>query len=55
MTLTEERMAVIFDEWNKRYAESPESFGENLDDDGNPITGYGANCARYFTKLNEEI
>lgn len=55
ITVTEERLAVLFDEWNRRYAENPDSFSENLDGDGNAITGYGANCARYIVKLNEEI
>jgi hypothetical protein len=55
MNITEERMAQVFDEWNKRYSENPKEFSETLDDDGNPVVGYGANCARYFTKLNEEM
>jgi hypothetical protein len=55
MNITEERMAVVFNEWSKRYAKNPAGFSESLDDNGNPITGYGENCARYFTKLNKEL
>lgn len=49
------RMAGVFNEWARRYAEDPASFGEVLDKDGKPITDYGAQCATYFTQIAGEM
>lgn len=55
MKITQQRMAMIFNEWAKRYAENPDEFASILNDDGNPAADYGEKCARYFTKLADEI
>lgn len=55
MTTTQQRMAAIFNEWAKRYAENPDEFEDILDDDGNPVTDYGECCARYFDELAKEM
>lgn len=49
------RMAAIFNEWAKRYAENPENFEEILDSDGKPVTDYGDRCALYFEQLANEL
>ena len=55
MNTTQQRMAAVFDEWAKRYAESPDEFSEILDEDGKPVTGYGERCARYFEQIAREM
>jgi len=55
MNVTQQRMAAIFNEWAKRYAENPSEFSEVLDENGNPVKGYGENCAIYFEKLAKEL
>lgn len=55
MTNDQRFMAAVFNEWNKRYSENPDSFSDNLDENGKPIEDYGESCAIYFTKLEEEL
>jgi hypothetical protein len=55
MQITKHNMALVFDEWAKRYSENPDSFTGVLDENGSPIEGYGNMCAAFFTQLNEEM
>ncbi len=55
MTITQQRMAAVFNEWAKRYADDPDEFGEILGDDGKPVTDYGERCALYFERLASEM
>ena len=55
ITLGQEQMAAVFNEWAKRYAEDPDSFSKMLDASGNPIADYGERCARYFSELYVEM
>ena len=50
-----DRMAMIFDEWAKRYAESPEDFENCLDENGNPIEGYGKQATKYFNDIANDM
>jgi hypothetical protein len=54
-SVTMKRIAGIFNEWNKRYAENPDNFGDTLDKNGNPIEDYGERCAVYFTRIAAEL
>lgn len=49
------RMARVFNEWARRYADNPAEFGEQLDGDGRPFPDYGDACAAYFAKLADEV
>jgi hypothetical protein len=51
MNTTQQRMAAIFNEWARRYAESPDEFGAILDADGKPVEDYGQRCAIYFAEI----
>lgn len=55
MNYAQVRMTLIFDEWARRYAESPQEFSEILDEDGKPIEGWGAAATIYFWRLAEEL
>jgi hypothetical protein len=55
MTLEQQYLAAVFDEWAKRYAENPDEFGSILDDDGKPVEDYGLRCAIYFDQLVSEL
>ena len=55
MNDAQHRIAVIFNEWARRYADNPEEFSEVLDARGNPVADYGHRCAEYFTQLNLEL
>ena len=55
MSITQTRMALIFDEWAKRYAENPEEFNSVLNADGNPSESYGESCALYFEQIAREM
>ena len=55
LTVTERRMAIVFNEWAKRYAENPDEFSEILDADGKPVTDYGECCTHYFNRLAIEL
>jgi hypothetical protein len=54
-SITRQRMAIIFNEWNRRYCENPDDFGDNFDLDGNPNKDYGECCADYFTEIADEL
>lgn len=55
MSEEQQRLAVIFNEWARRYAENPDEFDEVLDADGKPVTDYGDRCAIYLTELENEL
>ena len=55
MNTTQQRMAAIFNEWARRYAENPDDFGEILDADGKPVEDYGQRSALYFEKIADEM
>lgn len=51
MNTTQQRMTLIFNEWARRYAADPSSFGEILDANGRPVTDYGERCTLYFEEI----
>lgn len=51
---SQQRLARIFNEWARRYAEDPDSFGPILDADGRPVTDYGEQAAAYFQQIANE-
>lgn len=51
----EQRLVRIFNEWARRYADDPDSFGPILDADGRPVTDYGEQCAVYFERIGNEL
>ena len=53
--MSTEDIASIFNEWARRYAESPDEFGEMLDENGKPFPDYGSQAADYFQKLATEV
>ena len=53
--VSQQRMAIVFNTWAQRYRESPDSFDELLDDDGNVISDYGQRCARHFESIADEL
>lgn len=53
--VTERRMAIVFNEWVKRYAESPSEWGQILKPDGTPFEDYGEQATAYFFKLAAEL
>lgn len=55
MTITEQRMTMIFNEWALRYSKNPEEFDGILDENGKPFEDYGESCMRYFIKLTDEL
>lgn len=55
LTVTQQRMAAIFNEWMERYARHPEQFGDILDSDGKLVTDYGERCARFFCLVAKEM
>jgi hypothetical protein len=54
-TITEQRMSIIFNEWLKRYSETPDEFSELLDENGQPFEDYGDNATAYFIKIADEL
>lgn len=54
-TVTRKRMTLIFDEWARRYSENPDDFQNILDENGNPVEGYGESCALYFAMIAQEM
>lgn len=54
-TATRKRMTLIFDEWARRYSENPDDFQNILDENGNPVEGYGESCALYFAMIAQEM
>lgn len=55
MNYIQQRMTIIFNEWAKRYSESPEEFKDVLDIDGKPSKDYGECCTLYFEKIADEL
>jgi len=55
MNTKQQRMAAIFNEWARRYAESPDDFSPVLDEDGKPVEGYGDSCARFFEAIEKDM
>lgn len=55
MTTAQKRASAIFNEWARRFAESPSDFGPILDADGKPVEDYGDSCALYFEKIEGEM
>lgn len=55
MNVTQQRMAVIFNEWAKRYAVNPSEFSEIINENGNVVKDYGESCVIYFEKLAKEL
>jgi hypothetical protein len=55
MNYIQVRMAMIFDEWAKRYVENYDGFDNILDNFGKPVENYGLKCAIYFEKLADEM
>jgi hypothetical protein len=55
MTIVEQRLTGIFNEWAKRYSENPDEFGEILGEDGLPVSDYGESCMRYFIQIAKEM
>jgi hypothetical protein len=57
MTLTKEELVAAFNEWNRRYAEDPESFMKIIDDEGKPLQdiNYGECCATFFTQIVDDL
>ena len=55
MNITQQRMAIIFNEWASRYAANPSDFSEIIDENGDVINDYGESCATYFERLAKEL
>lgn len=49
------RMAAVFNEWARRYAEAPESFLPILDEQGHPVSDYGLGAAETFRRIEAEL
>ena len=52
--LRAKRIAVLFNEWQRRYAADPGAFTNILDKEGRPISDYGERCAIYLMQLEKE-
>jgi len=50
-----EKMAAVFNEWNRQYAENPTKFSKPLNDDGTPKTDYGQCAAEFFVQIEQEM
>ena len=48
-------LAAGFNEWARRWADSPSEFGEILGNDGRPLVDYGERCAAYLSWLLVEL
>jgi hypothetical protein len=55
MNISKQQMAAVFNEWAKRYSETPDAFGEILDENGKPVTDCGDVCAEYFSQIAKEM
>ena len=55
MNITQTRMAAIFNEWARRYAENYDDFRAILDADGKPVEDYGQQCALYFVEIADDM
>lgn len=52
--MTKERMAVLFDEWLRRFIEDPKKFSTEWKAIQEAKT-YGASCAAFIEKLDAEM
>lgn len=55
MTFTKAEVAIILNEWVRKFAETPEEFDEILDENGQPFADYGSRGAEYFQVLHTEL
>lgn len=55
MNIDSNNLAIVFDEWAKRYAESPEDFTDVLDASGKVLDGYGDQCQVYFMHIYSQL
>jgi len=56
ITLDEQALASVFEEWDRRWRENPQDFLDLVTHltKGTPLT-YGQACAPYFIKLAMEV
>lgn len=55
MNTIQQRIAAIFNEWARRYAQNPSEFGAILDADGKPVEDYGQQCSIYFEEIARDM
>lgn len=55
MSITQQRMTAIFNEWARLYAQNPDDFEEIIDADGSPVEDYGRQCAIYFCQIAADM
>lgn len=55
INLTIEQAADVFNEWARRYAADPESFGPVLDVNGQVVEDYGRSCSVYFKRIADDL
>ena len=55
VSITQQRMAAIFNEWARLYAQNPDDFREIFDADGNPVEDYGRQCAIIFCHIAADM
>lgn len=53
--MTREQMAAVFNEWARQFAADPAAFGPILDEQGQPVVGYGESCAIHFERIANEL
>ena len=53
--MTREQIAAVFNEWARRFAADPDSFGPILDEHGVPVSDYGERCAIWFAQIASEL
>ena len=51
----EQRMEIIFNEWNRRYSNSSDDFKSSLNENGEPIKNYGKICTEMFKKIADDL
>lgn len=50
-----ERMAVVFNEWARRYAEDVQKFEAILDASGKAVLDYGERAAIFFEEVERQL
>lgn len=53
--MTKERLTIIFNAWNKKYAQDPGKYTSTLDENGVPYEGYGESAASDFLEIEKEL
>ncbi len=53
--ITTSQLALILDEYVRRYAEHPERFMPLLDEQGQAREGYGQACARHMAEIAADL